>query len=108
MWTSAPTTTWTAGAPMRPSSSTSQPARRRTAWRAAAMATKCAMVAPVVKPTDDPVGSPSRSMSHSPVISSTTDAAGVPRKRPTFCSHAEVSQSAASAAGTDPPMTNPK
>ena len=33
---------------------------------------------------------------------------GVPRYKPTFWSQVEVSQSAASAAGTDPPITKPK
>ena len=64
---------------------------------------------PVTKPTADPAGSPSRS---------TTQLAGDrlgghhrrgrPRRRPAFWSHAETSQSAPSAAGSVPPMTNPK
>ncbi len=69
---------------------------------------KWAIVAPVVNPTDVPAGSPSSSTSQSAATSSTTEAAGVPRYRPTFCSQVEVSQSAARAAGTEPPMTNPK
>ena len=75
---------------------------------AAARAVKCAIVAPVVNPTDVSGGSPSRSTSQPAATSSTTAAAGVARYSPTFCSQADVSQSAASAAGTEPPMTKPK
>ena len=44
-----------------PSVSTSQPARRRTSSRAAAMHVNCAMVAPVTNPTSLPGGRPSTS-----------------------------------------------
>ena len=96
------------GPPCRPSSSTSQPARRRTAWRAAARAVTLAMVAPVVYPTDEPVGRPRSSSSQPAATSSTTAAAGEWMNRPTFWSHVDTSQSVARAAGTEPPMTNPK
>jgi hypothetical protein len=66
------------------------------------------MVAPVVKPTDVPAGSPRTSTSQVAATSSTTAAAGAMRNSPTFWSHAETSQSAASAAGSDPPITKPK
>ena len=67
-----------------------------------------AIVALVVKPTDVSAGSPSSSTSQPAATSSTTDAAGVARNRTEFWSHVDVSQSTASAAGTDPPMTKPK
>ena len=44
--------------------------------RAAARAVKLAIMAPVTKPTEAVTGRPSNSMSHRPVISSTTAAAG--------------------------------
>src|SRR6476661_328506 len=72
------------------------------------MHVKLAIVAPLVNPTLVPGGSPSISTSQAAATSSTTAAAGVARNRPTFWSQADVSQSAASAAGTEPPMTNPK
>src|SRR5215217_4480252 len=74
----------------------------------AAKAVKLAIMAPVTKPTDALSGSPSNSMSHRPVISSTTAAAGASRERPAFWSHVEVSQSAAMLAGVEPPITKPK
>ena len=67
-----------------------------------------AIVAPVVNPTLTPAGRPNSSASHAPAISSATAAAGPMTYRPAFWSHALVSQSAASAAGTPPPITNPK
>ncbi len=67
-WASSPATTVTAGAPCRPSASTSQPARSSTAWRAAARPGKLAMVAPVTKrrpirraAAERPAASPGRS-----------------------------------------------
>ncbi len=44
-------------------------------------------------------------MSQAPTASSTTDAAGPQEYRPAFWSQTEVSQSAATEAGTLPPMT---
>ena len=96
------------GAANRPWRSTSQPWRARSAWRAAAIPVNEAIVAPVVKPTLTPDGSPNRSASHAPATSSATAAAGPMTYRPAFWSHALVSQSAASAAGRLPPITNPK
>ena len=107
-WASSPTTTAIGGAPTRPSSSTFQPARARTAWRPAASAAKLAIVAPVTKPTLQPSGSPNRSSSHLVATSSTTAAAGDITNIAAFCSQALASQSAARAAGTPPPTTNPK
>jgi len=66
------------------------------------------MVAPVVNPTLDPVGSPNSSTSHPAATSSATAAAGEVAYRPAFWSHALVSQSAATDAGTLPPITKPK
>ena len=67
---SDPTTTVISGAPKRPRSSTSQPARSRTRWRAAARHVKCAIWQPVVRPMLVPSGKPSRSTSHDPTTSS--------------------------------------
>ena len=69
---------------------------------------KLAIWAPVTSPTDTPAGRPSSSASQAPATSSTTLAAGPSTNRPAFWSQAEVSQSAASAAGVAPPTTNPK
>jgi hypothetical protein len=67
-----------------------------------------AIVAPVTNPTLEPSGSPNSSRSHAAATSSATAAAGEIAYRPAFWSQALVSQSAASAAGTPPPITNPK
>ena len=67
-----------------------------------------AIVAPVVNPTLAVSGSPNRSISHAPAVSSATAAAGPMTYSPAFWSQALVSQSAARAAGTLPPITNPK
>jgi hypothetical protein len=69
---------------------------------------KCAIWQPVVKPILVPSGSPRRSTNQDPTTSSTTDAAGPAMKMPEFWSQVDVIQSAASAAGSDPPITNPK
>jgi hypothetical protein len=107
-WLSSLVTTAIGGAPMRPSSSTFQPAFSSTAWRAAASAVKLAIVAPVANPTLEPAGSPKMSISQLAAISSTTAAAGDRAYSPAFWSQVLVSQSAARAAGTPPPTTNPK
>ena len=105
-------TTVTGGAPWRPSRSTSQPARARTAWRAAASAVKLAIVAPVTNPTLVPAGRPSSSTSQPAATSSATAAAGEMTYRPAFWSHALVSQSAAerrrqAAADDEPEVARP-
>ena len=105
---SDPMTTAISGAPNSPRSSTSQPARSRTRCRAAARHVTCAIWQPVVRPMLVPSGRPSRSTSQDPITSSTTDADGPAAKSPAFWSQVDVSQSAASAAGKDPPITNPK
>ena len=105
---SSPASTRIAGAPPRPRSSTSQPARVSTLPRAAASPVTFAICAPVVSPAPDSAGSPSRSSSQPQATSSTTDAAGEETALKPFWSHAEASQSAASAAGSAPPVTNPK
>ena len=56
----------------------------------------------------DSGGSPSSSSSQPHATSSTTDAAGEETALNAFWSHADASQSAASAAGTAPPVTKPK
>ena len=91
-----------------PFSSRLQPARASSAWRAAASPVTFAICAPVVSPTPQSAGRRSTSSSHAHAISSTTDAAGEDTALNAFWSHAEVSQSAASAAGSTPPITKPK
>ena len=87
-----------------------RPSRRAasTAWRAAARAVKFAMVAPVTNAPPHPAGSPSTSSSQRRETSSRTAAIGVATKSPAFWSHAAASQLAASAAGSEPPITKPK
>jgi hypothetical protein len=93
---------------MSPAVSTSWPARPSTSCLAAARAVKLAICPPVTKPTDTWAGSPSSSASQRPATSSTTPAAGPATCSPAFWSQAAVSQSAASAAGSAPPITKPK
>jgi hypothetical protein len=66
---------------------------------AAARPVKLAIVPPVTNPTSAPSGRPSRSSSQSAAASSTATVPGVAKRIPLFWSQAEVSQSAASAAG---------
>ena len=68
--------TVSAGAPCRPSASTSQPSRRSTSWRAAASAVTLAMCAPVTNPTLAWSGRPSASRIHRAVQASSADIAG--------------------------------
>jgi hypothetical protein len=63
---------------------------------------------PVTSPIEECAGKPSRSQTQSRTTSSTTAADGPPTYSPAFWSHADVSQSAASAAGRPPPITKPK
>jgi len=98
-WTRSPARKVIGGAPARPSRSTSQPAARSTELRAASRPDRFAVVAPVLNPTPDSAGSPSRSSSHSPASSSAATTPGVAWREPAFWSHAETSQSAASPAG---------
>ncbi len=105
---SAPTTTRTPGEPARPWAARSHPARRSTSSRAAVRQVKFAIVPPVTNPTALSAGRPSRSSSQADATSSTAVCAGVTVRRPEFWSHALTSQSAASAAGCEPPMTKPK
>jgi hypothetical protein len=67
-----------------------------------------AICAPVTRPTLAPGGRPSTSASHSAATASTAPAAGEETALNAFWSHADVSQSAASAAGSAPPVTKPK
>ena len=76
--------------------------------RAAAIPVKLAVVAPVANPTPLPAGSPSRSRSQAAASSSAAATPGVTWRSTAFWSHAPTSQSAASAAGCEPPITNPK
>ena len=105
---SSPISTGIGGAPNSPLASTSQPARRSTAPRAAARHTKFATVAPVTKPTDASRGRSSRSSSQFAAAVSAAAAAGEASWLPAFCPQAEVSQSAATPAGWEAPITQPK
>ena len=67
-----------------------------------------AIVAPVVNPTSLPAGRPSSSSSQPAAASSAAAVAGVANRSPAFWSQALTSQSAASAAGRVPPITQPK
>ena len=107
-WRSRPASTRTLGAPHSPAASRSQPARPRTSRRAMASPVKLAICTPVTNPTDTAAGRPSSSASQPPATSSTTLAAGPRTCRAAFWSQAEVSQSAARAAGVAPPTTKPK
>ena len=96
------------GLPASPLASTSQPASRNRAWRAAARQVACAIWVPVTKPMLTVSGRPNRSRSQPAATSSTTDAAGPQAWMPAFWSQTLVSQSAAIAAGEPPPITQPK
>ena len=76
--------------------------------RAAASAVTFAICAPVTSPTPAPAGSPSSSFAHAATVASAAAAAGDMTCRPAFWSHADVSQSAPTAAGSAPPVTKPK
>ena len=84
------------------------PGGASTWCRAATSAVACAIWQPVTSANDAPAGMPSSSLSQRPATSSATEADGASSARPAFWSQAEVSQSAASAAGTAPPTTKPK
>ncbi len=107
-WVSSLMTTVKGGAPKRPSDSTSHPSRSSIAVRAAARHVKLAMVAPLTKAAPQPAGMSSSSTSQRCATSSRREAMGLVGKRTAFWSHAPASQLAASAAGRQPPCTNPK
>ena len=65
------------------------------------------MVAPVVNPTLAVAGSPSSSRSHWPASSSTALVPGIGSRMAAFWSQAVTSQSAATATGCVPPITQP-
>jgi hypothetical protein len=67
-----------------------------------------AIVAPVTKPTSASAGSPSRSSSQPAAACSTAVVPGVAKRIAVFWSQLLTSQSAPSAAGSVPPMTQPK
>ena len=69
---------------------------------------KLAIVPPVTNPTSDVDGSPSRSSSQLAATSSVAAEPGVTNRMPVFWSQALTSQSAPSAAGSVPPITQPK
>ena len=68
---------------------------------------KFAIVAPVQKPTPAAAGSPRRSSTHPAATSSTAAEAGAGSAKPLICPQAEVSQSAATPAGCEAPITQP-
>ncbi len=96
------------GAPNKPSFSAFHPAFCNTPCRAAASAVTCAIWHPVVNAKEDVCGRSNSCFSHSPAISSIMLAAGATVNIPAFWSQADTSQSAASAEGSDPAITQPK
>ena len=66
------------------------------------------MVAPVTKPPPVPVGRPSTSATQRSATASSRAAAGDITARAAFWSQAAISHAAATAAGSAPPVTNPK
>ena len=105
---SAPISTSTGGAPNRPSASGSQPASSSTPVRAAARPMALATVAPVEKPMELSGGRSSTSSSQRSATASIAAVAGVGEWYPVFWPHAETSQSAATPAGCEAPITQPK
>jgi len=103
----APATTVTGGAPTRPWPAASQPCAARTASLAEARQVALAMVAPVTPPPV-PSGSPSSSVTQRSATRLSTDAVGDMTDSAAFWSHAAVSQAAACAIGSAPPVTKPK
>jgi hypothetical protein len=105
---STPTITVIEGAPGSPSASTFQPTRLSTAWRAAASAQRLATVAPVTKAPPHSGGNRRTSSNQRSATCSSVAVPGVARCNALFWSHAEASQLAASATGSEPPITKPK
>src|SRR3546814_9100377 len=97
-----------AGAPCRPSRSTFHPRSRSNAWRAAARQVKCAIWHPVVKAKDADRGKSSTSLIQALATSSTMAEAGPQAWSAALLSQVEASQSAASAEGSAPPITQAK
>src|SRR2546429_481079 len=93
------------GRPARPVSETSTPCCSPHHWRAAARPVKFAVVAPVVRTPPQWAGSPKRSSSHATETCSSRAPSGVASQPPAFWSSRDVTQSAASAAGVEPPIT---
>ena len=104
----APAITVTGGAPTRPWPAASQPCPASTASLAAARQVALAMVAPVTKPPPVPSGSPSSSVTQRTATRLSADAVGDMTDSAAFWSHAAVSQAAACAIGSAPPVTKPK
>src|SRR5688572_3226910 len=107
-WASSLITTLMGGAPNKPRRSTSQSLALSMADRAAASATKFAIVTPVTNPTDAPRATGSISVSHRSQTDSIAALTGLVTNNPAFWSHAVDSQLAARAGTWDPPITNPK
>src|SRR5437868_5035320 len=74
-------------------------------WRAAPSAVKFDIVAPVVRTPPHEAGSSNRSFSHSIATCSTFEPSGELTHNPALLSMTDANQSAASAAGVDPPVT---
>ena len=106
--TCSPTSTVTGGAPTRPWPAASQPCRLSTASRAAARQVALAMVAPVTKAPPASGGRPSSPATQRSATASSRAAAGDMTLSAAFWSQAAVSQAAACAAGSAPPVTKPK
>jgi hypothetical protein len=104
-WTKPPAMTGIAGSPAIPSAAMSTPCWRPHHCRAAPSAVKLAMVAPVVRTPLQEAGRCRRSLSHDSASCSKRAPRGELTHRPALLSSADANQSAASAAGVEPPVT---
>ena len=104
-WMKPLVSTGTAGKPLIPRSAMFAACSSPHHWRAAATAVKFDIVAPVVKTPPQPVGRRKRSFSQPMATCSSLEPSGALIHNPALLSRAEASQSAASAAGVEPPVT---
>ena len=107
-WRSPPTTTVIGGEPASPPLADVPPVLEEHVVPRGREAVTCAIWQPVVMANEASAGRPKRSLSQSPVISSTTIADGPSAPSPAHWSQIVVSQSAPTVAGSAPPVTYPK
>ncbi len=106
-WASVPATTRRGGAPQRPSSASSQPARRSSSRLAAPSAQIAAFEDPVTRPIAVAGASPRSSAIHPSHTASGFDATGDMTSSAAFWFQVSAIHCAAWAAGRSPPFTNP-
>src|SRR5439155_3476771 len=104
-WTNPLVRTGACGNPASPSTDTSTPWRSPHHCRAAANPVKFAIWPPVTSTPSQSAGNPKSSRSQRREISSSLEASGLASQPPAFWSSSDVSQSAPSAAGVVPPIT---